>query len=482
MCTTTTTKSHVRKIPILKEDMSDELTRSSNEDWCATSVIYGGKVSTEGNIDGTFCGIIEIPISVTHVVFACRISDDPNLLKPSFRYWTLSREESPVVKLCFVYDNNSNQPPKTVDISFSKFFNDDDNSCGSWLAPMKHQFQSWLKEKSEKIMQEEQMSYSVCSFIEHEAWTIFDSTTSDDDEGFVMVFLPPRIELDSAEYTGVGGTVVSPYHMSRHRRRARESRLDSFAKDAILARWRDHCTFSCPICFEKTSLQDGYELSCDHIFCRPCLTMYTQIKSSELAQHRTNPFLCPVEGCSECMSIDGDVQELLPDEHMARVRHWESCLAYPPCWSLVCCLSRRCGKEGSIRWSHPDRSDVFCDECGVTWCILCLKLYKSEPHECDRSQVMKLCRRYIACSSESIKAKCEAMYPWIKIYARSQLGDDTCVDWVRENGQICPACATGVERIEGCFHMHCPCGAHFCYECGGELHPPYYGTHHCWET
>jgi hypothetical protein len=25
------------------------------------------------------------------------------------------------------------------------------------------------------------------------------------------------------------------------------------------------------------------------------------------------------------------------------------------------------------------------------------------------------------------------------------------------------------------------CATHFCYECGTELFPPFYGTHHCWE-
>ena len=252
-----TTKSHVKKIPIVPEDTRDDLPRM-NEDWCATSVIYGGMVSTERNIDGSVSGIIEIPISVTNVVFACRISDDANLSKPSFRYWTLPLDASPVVRLCFVYDNGDvdNLSPKTVDISFSKFPDEDHCNCGSWLAPMKHQFLRWLEEKSEEILREEQMSYSVCSFIEHDAWTLFDATEKDDIQGFVMVCLPPMTELGSAESSGVGGTMVSPYEISRHRRRAHESPLDSFARDTILLRWKDLCTFSCPICFEKTSLQD----------------------------------------------------------------------------------------------------------------------------------------------------------------------------------------------------------------------------------
>ena len=60
--------------------------------------------------------------------------------------------------------------------------------------------------------------------------------------------------------------------------------------------------------------------------------------------------------------------------------------------------------------------------------------------------------------------------------------DGAAVQYILENGQRCPNCTQAVERIEGCFHMKCPtCATHFCYECGTEIFPPYYGTHHCWE-
>ena len=216
--------------------------------------------------------------------------------------------------------------------------------------------------------------------------------------------------------------------------------------------------------------------------------MYAKVKCDDLNQHRRNPFYCPVTDCSHCMTIHGNVPELVPEDSMVKVRQWEYELSHPPCWSLVCCLSSRCGKEGSIRWHDSDANIVFCEECEVRWCILCLKLHKvdasghSHHHECDRSQVMKLCRRYLACTSDTIKQKCETKYPWIQIYSKSQLDDDACLEWINSNGgQTCPTCSTGIERIEGCFHMQCQCGTHFCYECGEELHPPYYGTHHCWE-
>ena len=31
----------------------------------------------------------------------------------------------------------------------------------------------------------------------------------------------------------------------------------------------------------------------------------------------------------------------------------------------------------------------------------------------------------------------------------------------------CPKCKIWVQKTHGCDHMHCPCGKHFCYRCGG---------------
>ncbi|KAL2159252.1 hypothetical protein VTH06DRAFT_2687 [Thermothelomyces fergusii] len=30
----------------------------------------------------------------------------------------------------------------------------------------------------------------------------------------------------------------------------------------------------------------------------------------------------------------------------------------------------------------------------------------------------------------------------------------------------CPSCKRCVEKTEGCNHIHCICGCHFCYRCG----------------
>lgn len=45
-----------------------------------------------------------------------------------------------------------------------------------------------------------------------------------------------------------------------------------------------------------------------------------------------------------------------------------------------------------------------------------------------------------------------------------------------ENYRKCPSCGFWIMKIEGCSHMKCNCGVHFCYDCRGVLcaNDPYY--------
>lgn len=38
--------------------------------------------------------------------------------------------------------------------------------------------------------------------------------------------------------------------------------------------------------------------------------------------------------------------------------------------------------------------------------------------------------------------------------------------WANEHSKRCPECGRVIEKSEGCNHMTCLCGAHFCWKCG----------------
>ena len=38
--------------------------------------------------------------------------------------------------------------------------------------------------------------------------------------------------------------------------------------------------------------------------------------------------------------------------------------------------------------------------------------------------------------------------------------------------KICPRCKVWTEKIDGCDHIACRCGAHWCFRCGGNCQAP----------
>lgn len=136
----------------------------------------------------------------------------------------------------------------------------------------------------------------------------------------------------------------------------------------------------------------------------------------------------------------------------------------------------------------------------------------NEGHVCDPYKVLMLCQKYRSvCSSSSsaslssspdmhedanidtntnesihnpnkLQQRFEKRYPWLSDYSTNRLEDIVAHQWAKENASMCPTCKTCIERSDGCFHMTCyQCKTHFCYECGIQIFPPFYGTHHCWE-
>jgi len=306
-----------------------------------------------------------------------------------------------------------------------------------------------------------------------------------------------------------------------------------FGRHALLQNWKDLYRTRCPICLEESMLySDGVVLPyCQHYCCRDCFSMYLKFKVQDIKLHRTNPFLCPVESCKRELPM-GFCKQFLTDDDIETAKAWYKDLKNPPAWSLDRCLrTKTCGAVGSMRrrkgvvsidaTSKSTKTSkqqqtkslgldnlVYCESCKVTWCELCLtRVYddfqckpvrkktqqsrknmsledhtiSNHKYNCRPQSILRFCRRYMAASKE-IKEACEAKYPWIASYSQFCEHDGAALQYILENGQRCPNCSNGVERSEGCFHMQCPtCATHFCYECGVELFPPFYGTHHCWE-
>ncbi len=82
-----------------------------------------------------------------------------------------------------------------------------------------------------------------------------------------------------------------------------------------------------------------------------------------------------------------------------------------------------------------------CNTCGEIWCALCGGLYftSNTPHD------------FITCNQ------------------LDRLNVDISAKLVSKISTKCPKCGANIQRITGCNHITCRCGADFCYKCGNNL-------------
>jgi hypothetical protein len=102
-----------------------------------------------------------------------------------------------------------------------------------------------------------------------------------------------------------------------------------------------------------------------------------------------------------------------------------------PC-IMIPCFRPECGYRNVYSRSEINKpSSAFCQKCGIAeFCLTCGKV--SHGGNCDFSQ------------------------------------DMMTEDWITNNTKLCPRCRVNVIKSDGCNHMTCRCGVHFCWLCNTE--------------
>ena len=439
----------------------------ATEDWETTCLIYeDAKTTTLLNADGQLSrGSIRLKVSIADCVCCQKVQPfDPQ--EPSYRFWTVSSEKDLEFLVVFWGDEGKYQ---RLDISLQSHYPSTFPPKQGWL--------DWLHTKTSETLTEEEVSFSVCMFVKNQALAYFTSLFRSDDCNLIC--------FDNTISLGDTLTIAAEYSNGIMVVTDDQNKVDSDEADRIYSAIKlskEWLRVQCPICFDFPGHGEATTISCGHTFCRTCLSTYLRFKAQEINAHKVNPFTCPMPKCQRGMLIVGCVKQYLPEQLMDEVRTWYKDMKNPPCYSLPQCVKLGC--SGKIRRKAIDSYIVFCDSCNGSWCELCLRGVSRDIHkdkDCQVARCVRFCERYLAATDDQ-KKKCEEKRPWIRIYAKSRVHDASVVNWIESNGQVCPGCKTGIERSIGCFHMKCQWGTHFCYECGEEIFPPYYGTHHCWEA
>lgn len=205
------------------------------------------------------------------------------------------------------------------------------------------------------------------------------------------------------------------------------------------------------ICAENSGTQhernDGPSSSCDkgcaHRFCRPCLRTYVV----GALRARTYPVPCPM-GASACGHVfDHDMlAELLGQGNQEAVQdlaRLEAAASIGP-GLLTFCPHKDCS-EPMLR--PEDESELPLDElatcpaCHRGFCPHCMVPGWHQGYTCAQFQALPPHQRT---AEDAAVLQLSASQRW----------------------KPCPGCRHVVERSEGCNHMHCRCGTHFCYKCG----------------
>ena len=421
------------------------------------------------------------------------VETDEFQVDPRFRYLVLSElVDPPIVKISIHYPTRETDCcPDTVSVSFLQY---------PTLFPisLKESWAEWISCKAKELLQESMLSYTVCNFVEHDPMQYFE-TIDNIMHGFSAIIFRSKAfgcdETTSWECENDNPDIRKVDDIRLRKKMPQNTpSIHKFARHVLKRNWKQFFEYQCPICFCPESCDEGIELPCDHFYCKECIHTYARVIIDDIKMHRMNPFICPITDCKINMNVLGSPCktirscEILSEEQIERVRLWKKDIEHPPCHVLTICPLSSCGASKGMRMFNNHKTNTFvkCEECNAVFCELCLKrIYKNKlgfdhREECDETKAIKLVRRYQRASPE-IQAKCRDKLKWIKEYASSREMDASASLWVKEFASICPNCKNAIERSDGCFHMHCVCGTHYCYECGEEIFYPFYGTHHCWE-
>ena len=200
----------------------------------------------------------------------------------------------------------------------------------------------------------------------------------------------------------------------------------------------------CEICLEEFNEYDSlnYELKCGCIIHNNCFDDY--IKNA--VENNKIPILCP--NCKAEIHPNLIYDSLISNNQTDLIKKFEKfsmdhyLLNHKDSYS--CCPTPGC----EYTFFFENENHFICPQCHKNYCLFC----KNEWHE------GMTCQEYM--DSKDVNKLDQKFKEFVQ----------------GQNYKICPKCGIWVEKVFGCNHMRCMCGADFCYRCG-KIIPQ--GLHDC---
>uniref|UniRef100_F1KRC4 RBR-type E3 ubiquitin transferase n=1 Tax=Ascaris suum TaxID=6253 RepID=F1KRC4_ASCSU len=269
---------------------------------------------------------------------------------------------------------------------------------------------------------------------ESDAYAVTNSSISKIMSTTLGCFMPSEcVAISSCYEREQSNSVALSYAIERSRSRLIKQKGDNEVAATILP----SCSRQgyCGICYDEGG--DGFALACGHHFCRECWAHYAYLKI-KLGQA---PVMCIEYKCDEFLNPE-HLLLILP---IAVRDQYERLLCNSQLIRSEWIYCARCTRVVHVDSTNEGTVVVVC-KCGAAMCTKCGERMHMPLSCADARFYLNAVETngrnfHIASEERSVMVK------------------------------QCPECHLFCERIDGCNHMECPCGADFCYVCG----KPFFG-------
>lgn len=213
---------------------------------------------------------------------------------------------------------------------------------------------------------------------------------------------------------------------------------------------------SCPICFEAITNDNQFNLKCNHVYCKDCITDYLK---EEIKNSRVLPLNCPTVKCNEPFTLDIIKSLLNSDDNSIYIYKYEKFLQREKIRNdpeLVVCPILNC--EGYAKKTSPNTTKNETD----------IIIETSTSLKNDKEALLKQKEKLICDKGHSFCSLCNQAW-----HGETPCDSDKEIkEFATYSGFIvkkCPKCKTWTEKNEGCNHMKCKiCNYNWCWLCEQE--------------
>jgi len=210
-------------------------------------------------------------------------------------------------------------------------------------------------------------------------------------------------------------------------------------------------TFTCELCnTNEINISELFIITdeCKHQMCKTCAKNHINMN-----KHNNRHAVCPFDNCNQSIP-DNKLKEILSEDEFTK---YENILFY---------------NFDLLQLNNDDEIIMYCFTPDCTYAALvsrnddCFECELCNNKYCIKCQMDITNKEHAACDINNITTDFDQL----------NLESKTLQILANEFNQVygyarCPHCRNGVDKTEGCNHISCKCGNHFCYKCNSVIDP-----------